>query len=315
MFNFVDLFAGIGGFRLAAENLGASCVFSCELDKYAVKTYQANFEVNHPHIADIRQVTEIPDADIVFAGFPCQPFSISGVSKRQSLGLKHGFSDLNQGNLFFNLSDILAASRPKYFLLENVKNLVRHDKGQTFQIILDTLTSLGYVVQWRVINASAVVPQNRERVYILGFREPTSLNLANFNLVGNHPKLASILESTVDQKYTLSNQLWQTLQNHAARHKAKGNGFTFGLVGPDDISRTLQARYYKDGSEILVKQEGKNPRRLTPTECLKLMGLPEGFKLVVSDTQAYKQLGNSVVVPVVQQLINFMLDLNQAYTC
>lgn len=301
-FRFIDLFCGIGGFRLAFEAAGAECVFSSDYDSHSQRTYQENFG-EKPH-GDIYSVADadIPPFDILCAGFPCQPFSIAGVSKKLSLGRKHGFEDEKQGNLFFRIADILNYHQPAAFVLENVKNLRAHDKGRTFQIIYNTLTeALGYQVEWRIIDAQCVVPQHRERIFLVGFKPKRWFEFPEFPSIG--PRLGSILEARVDDKYTLTNHLWRYLQNYAEKHRAAGNGFGFGLVGPDDVTRTLSARYHKDGSEILVAQHaGKNPRRLTPRECARLMGYPPDFKIVVSDTQAYRQFGNSVVVPVVERI-------------
>lgn len=299
---FIDLFCGIGGFRLAFQEAGGECVFSCDWDKFSRETYEANFH-ELPY-DDIRKVAieDIPPFEILCAGFPCQPFSLAGVSKKNSLGRKHGFDDEKQGNLFISIAKILEGHRPTAFVLENVKNLRSHDGGHTFKIIYDKLTKdLNYHVQWEIIDAQSVVPQHRERIFLVGFREPRFFEFPKFPTEG--PKLATILDSTVDDKYTLSNHLWNYLQNYAKKHQAAGNGFGFSVFSGDDVARTLSARYHKDGSEILISQgPGKNPRRLTPRECAKLMGFPPNFKIPVSDTQAYRQFGNSVVVPVVKRI-------------
>lgn len=299
--NFIDLFCGIGGFRIAFEKIGGKCVFSSDYDKFSQQSYEANYgEKPHGDIHGVA-VADIPAHDILCGGFPCQPFSIAGVSKKISLGRGHGFDDVKQGNLFFSIADIIDYHRPAAFVLENVKNLKRHDKGKTFRIIYETLTeALGYQVYYKVINAKSVVPQNRERVFLVGFREPRRFEFPEFPAEG--PKLRTILEPKPAEKYTLTDHLWTYLQNYAAKHQAAGNGFGFGLVTPDDSTRTLSARYHKDGSEILIAQKGKNPRRLTPRECARLMGYPDSYKIEVSDTQAYRQFGNSVVVPVVEKI-------------
>jgi DNA (cytosine-5)-methyltransferase 1 len=300
-FTFVDLFAGIGGFRLALERVGGRCVFSSEWDKLAQTTYQANY--GDVPAGDITQIpaADIPDHDILTAGFPCQPFSIAGVTKHNALGNAHGFAHATQGTLFFDVARIIAEKRPSAFILENVKNLKGHDKGRTFAVIEDTLThELGYYVYHSVIDARALVPQHRERIYIVGFREPRHFTFPT--LPASNPRVRDILETDVDPKYTLTDHLWNYLQQYAEKHKAKGNGFGYGLADLDGTARTLSARYYKDGSEILIPQEGKNPRRLTPRECARLMGFPETFRIVVSDTRAYKQFGNAVVVPVVEAI-------------
>ena len=299
---FIDLFCGIGGFRIAFEKAGGECVFSSDWNEKAQETYAANFgEKPHGDIHSVA-VADIPEHDILCAGFPCQPFSIAGVSKKLSLGRAHGFDDKEQGNLFFSLAEIIEYHQPAAFVLENVKNLKSHDKGRTFQIIMQTLEEhLGYHVYAKVIDAQSVVPQHRERIFLVGFREPRYFEFPQFPAEG--PKLNSILEKDVLAKYTLTDHLWKYLQDYAAKHRAAGNGFGFGLVNGDQHSRTLSARYYKDGSEILISQgAGKNPRRLTPRECARLMGYPASFKIPVSDTQAYKQFGNSVVVPVVERI-------------
>ncbi|MCD7884873.1 MAG: DNA (cytosine-5-)-methyltransferase [Lachnospiraceae bacterium] len=317
-FTFIDLFAGIGGMRIAYEKAGGHCVYSNEWNKYSQQTYFANF--GEQPDGDITKIDEysIPDHDILVAGFPCQPFSIAGVSKKQSLGRATGFEDKTQGTLFFDICRILKAKRPKAFMLENVKNLCSHDKGRTFKVITESLDELDYEVFHQVLDGQYFVPQHRERILIVGFdrkRYGKDIDFT-FDLTPLNPKpvMRDILEKDVDSKYTLSDKLWDYLQAYAAKHKAAGNGFGYGIADPDGISRTLSARYYKDGSEILIAQEGKNPRRLTPRECARLQGFPEDFKIPVSDTQAYKQFGNSVVVPLmanVAQLVkNKMFELD-----
>lgn len=317
-FRFIDLFAGIGGLRIGFQGIGGHCVFTSEWDKHSQDTYSRNFRDNHPVQGDIRQFSDtpslVPKHDVLLAGFPCQPFSIAGVSKKNALGRPHGFLCDTQGTLFFDTAKIIEHHRPTAFLLENVKNLERHDKGQTFATILNVLENeLGYHVQSRVISSAPWVPQKRERVFIVGFREQTSFDLKGLELpsadVG--PKLGSILDRhhDVDPKYTLTPKLWDYLQKYKDKHAAKGNGFGFGLFGPNDVARTLSARYYKDGSEILVDQPGQRPRRLTPQECARLMGFERDGRqwyIPVSDTQAYRQFGNAVVVPVVEFLANAM---------
>jgi DNA (cytosine-5)-methyltransferase 1 len=329
-FRFIDLFAGIGGLRSAFEDeaVGGRCVFTSEWDKYAQLTYQANHRDNRPIDGDITKidVDDIPAHDVLLAGFPCQPFSIAGVSKKNALGRAHGFLDETQGTLFFDVARILTAHRPAAFLLENVKNLTSHDKGRTFEVIRRTLTEdLGYQVEFRVINAKHFLPQHRERIVIVGFRQATGFSWEDLSLprIGEQT-MSSILhpedgseeaeghfttgtEALVNEKYTLTDHLWKYLQDYAAKHKAAGNGFGFGLVGPDDTCRTLSARYHKDGSEILIDRGGDTPpRRLTPRECARLMGYPDTFRIPVSDTQAYKQFGNSVAVPVFREVARIM---------
>jgi DNA (cytosine-5)-methyltransferase 1 len=302
-FKFIDLFAGIGGIRLAYQNLGGKCVFTSEWNNYAKKTYEANFgEVPFGDITKIKE-SDIPDHDILVAGFPCQPFSIAGVSKKNALGRAHGFLDETQGTLFFDLARIIQEKQPKAFMLENVKNLVSHDKGKTFKVISNTLRELGYSIYTKVLDSKHFVPQHRERIIIVGFRQEIYKGREKFEfpeLPEPSRTMKEILETKPDHKYTLSSLLWQYLQNYSAKHKEKGNGFGFGLVDRNGISRTISARYYKDGSEILVPQETKNPRRLTPRECARLQGFPDSFLIPVSDTQAYKQFGNSVTVPLIQ---------------
>lgn len=328
-FTFVDLFAGIGGIRAGFEAQGGRCVFTSEWNPYAKKTYLANFpESTHTFAGDITQVEarDIPDHDVLLAGFPCQPFSIAGVSKKNALGRKHGFADETQGTLFFDVARIIAAKRPKAFLLENVKNLVNHDKGKTFRVIRKTLElELGYHIHCEVIDGQCFVPQHRERILIVGFREPTDFTWDDLQLPKQGPTLKVILhpqdgsepaeppythgpDGKVNPKYTLSTHLWRYLRDYAAKHRAAGNGFGFGLVGGDDVARTLSARYFKDGSEILVSQgPRRRPRRLTPRECSRLMGFRDTFRIPVSDTQAYKQFGNSVVVPVMHEVARIMI--------
>lgn len=304
-FTFIDLFAGIGGMRLAFERVGGKCVFSSENNKYSQETYLKNFD-EMPE-GDITKINEkdIPDHDVLVAGFPCQPFSIAGVSKKNSLGRDHGFLDKTQGTLFFDIARILKEKRPKAFLLENVKNLQSHDKKRTFNIIKESLEDLNYKIYYKVIDGKCYVPQHRERIFIVGFDKTVYGEEDRFifpeKTEASH-SVRDILESEVDDKYTLSDKLWLYLQDYAEKHKSKGNGFGFGLVDLDGTTRTLSARYYKDGAEILIPQEGKNPRRLTPRECARLQGFPEDFQIVVSDTQAYKQFGNAVVVPVIEDI-------------
>ncbi len=317
-FKFIDLFAGIGGIRLAYQNLGGKCVFSSEWDKFAKITYEANY--GEVPFGDITQISEksIPDHDVLLGGFPCQPFSIAGVSKKNALGRKHGFLDETQGTLFFDIARILEHKKPKAFMLENVKNLVSHDKGNTFKVIKNTLEELGYSVYYQVLNSKHFVPQNRERIFIVGFLKDIFNGEENFKF----PKLPDanfaireILEDEIDPKYTLSDKLWNYLQDYANKHKAKGNGFGFGMTDLNGISRTLSARYYKDGSEILIPQDEINPRRLTPRECARLQGFPDNLVIPVSDNQAYKQFGNSVTVPLIQavgkQLVKSLLAINE----
>ncbi|MBU0727040.1 MAG: DNA (cytosine-5-)-methyltransferase [Alphaproteobacteria bacterium] len=331
-FIFIDLFAGIGGMRRGFESVGGKCVFTSEWDRFSQETYRANYPMGHELAGDITKIPEeaIPAHDVLLAGFPCQPFSLAGVSKKNSLGRPHGFQCDVQGTLFFDVARIIRHHRPKAFLLENVKNLRSHDKGRTFDIIMTTLKEdLGYNVQTRVIDASAFVPQHRERIFIVGFREDNDFDLSTLALPDalGAPTLASILHpedgseepderfiggttGKVLDRYTLSDHLWGYLQAYAEKHRLAGNGFGFGLFGPKDVARTLSARYHKDGSEILINQKQKNPRRLTPRECARLMGFEkpgqQEFRIPVSDTQAYRQFGNAVVVPVVEAVAKHM---------
>lgn len=330
-FRFIDLFAGIGGIRLGFEAHNGQCVFTSEWNKFAQKTYLANFpeSSNHVLIGDITKVDErdVPDHEILLAGFPCQPFSIAGISKKNALGRPHGFECTTQGTLFFDVARIIAEKRPKALLLENVKNLVSHNKGNTFKVILETLRNeLGYEVHYKVIDGQHFVPQHRERILIAGFNGKTEFTWDDLLLSGKGSiKLSSILhsqnstepaeepytsgeEAKINSKYTLTPKLWKYLQGYAEKHRQAGNGFGFGLVDGDDIARTLSARYYKDGSEILVSQgKRKRPRRLTPRECARLMGFPDSFIIPVSDTQAYRQFGNSVVMPVMKEVARIMI--------
>lgn len=330
-FSLIDLFAGIGGIRRGFAQAGGHTVYSSEWNKYSVCTYRTNYGFVDDVDGDITQVStdDIPDCDVVLAGFPCQPFSLAGVSKKRSLGRDTGFKDKTQGTLFFDVARIIAAKRPAAFLLENVKNLQSHDGGRTFQVILDTLQNeLGYEVHYKVIDAQHFVPQHRERIYIVGFRSPTDFSWDDLQYPEHAPQLRDILHRTdgtepelpwdkgryfdheankVPEKYTLTPRLWQYLQDYKAKHEAMGHGFGFGLVNPDMVSRTLSARYHKDGSEILVDQgDGQRPRRLTPRECARLMGYPDELRIPVSDTQAYRQFGNSVCVPVIAEIARLM---------
>jgi DNA (cytosine-5)-methyltransferase 1 len=327
-FAFVDLFAGIGGLRKAMEGVGGRCVYTSEWDKYAQQTYLANFPDNRPIAGDIREeiASTIPSHDVLVAGFPCQPFSIAGVSKKNAMGRAHGFDDETQGTLFFDVLRILKHHRPAAFLLENVKNLKSHDKGKTFEVMQRKLREeLGYTLHTQVIDAAHFVPQHRQRIAMVGFRDAAAFSFEDLVIPERGLKrMRDILHpedgtenpeshytigknAVVSDKYTLSDKLWGYLQGYAAKHKAAGNGFGFGLVDGDSISRTLSARYYKDGSEILVSQgKAKNPRRLTPRECARLMGYDDSLKIPVSDTQAYKQFGNSVAVPVFAEVARVM---------
>lgn len=334
-FTYIDLFAGIGGFRKAFDSIGGKCVFTSEWDKACRTTYQANFNIDHPIEGDIREFTKnaeslskIPKHDVLVAGFPCQPFSIAGVSKKNALGRAHGFRCETQGTLFFDLAQIIDFHKPSVFLLENVKNLTSHDGGKTFRVIRKTLEKeLNYKINYHIIDAQNWVPQHRERIFIVGFRDQNNFNFDGLEIpeLSEKPRLKSILhkidgsepdeppymqDGIVGSKYTLTENLWNYLKAYKEKHQTAGNGFGFGLFGPDDVARTLSARYYKDGSEILIKQQRKRPRRLTPRECARLMGFDKqgeaNFKIPVSDTQAYRQFGNSVAVPVVEAVAKLM---------
>lgn len=315
-FSFIDLFAGIGGFRIALQAQQGRCVFSSEWDRFAQKTYQANF--GEVPFGDIRAFTDpetvsdkkldslIPNHDILCAGFPCQPFSLAGVSKKNSLGRSHGFLDKTQGTLFFDVARILKIKNPKSFILENVKNLRSHDNGKTYKVIKETLEKLNYHIFDAVIDGKYYVPQHRERIFIVGFSKDVFVKPPEFTFPERDQvtdALEDILEPNVDDKYTHSDKLWNYLQNYAAKHQAAGNGFGYGIPKLDGVTRTLSARYHKDGSEILIEQEGKNPRKLTPRECAALQGYDKDrFIIPVSDTQAYRQFGNSVVVPLITEI-------------
>lgn len=305
MFKFIDLFAGIGGIRIAFEKHGGECVFSSEWNKYSCITYKENFYESP--FGDITKIKaeDIPAFDVLCAGFPCQPFSIAGVSKKNSLGRKHGFQDREQGNLFFEIVRIVQYHQPRVLFLENVKNLLSHDRGNTFQIIRAALENAGYQVDVHIYDAANFVPQHRERTIIVACRTH-KINLPK-ELPKKNRRVSDILESYVDSKYTLSDRLWAFLQAYAKKHREKGNGFGFGLADLNGVTRTLSARYYKDGSEILIPQAGKNPRRLTPRECARLQGYTDDFVIPVSDTQAYKQFGNSVCVPLMSCLAGFVV--------
>ena len=321
-FTFIDLFAGMGGFRLAMQAQGGKCVFSSEWNAYSQKTYFSNFG-DMPFGDITKEVTKsfIPkNFDILCAGFPCQPFSIAGVSKKKSLGRETGFKDKTQGTLFFDVADIISRHRPKAFYLENVKNLTSHDKGNTFRVIYDTLRELRYSVHYLVMDGQTYVPQHRERIMIVGFDEDVYGGKETFNFPEQHEATRSvkeILDPNIDPKYTLSDKLWAYLQNYAEKHRAKGNGFGYGLVDLNGITRTLSARYYKDGSEILIPQEGgKNPRRLSPRECARLMGYPDEYRIDrVSDVQAYRQCGNSVIVPLITAVSEQIIKTLQSAKC
>ncbi len=291
----IDLFAGIGGIRMPFDELGAECVFSSEWDKHAQITYEANYgEKPSGDITKIK-LEEIPEHDILLAGFPCQPFS--------NAGLKKGFSD-TRGTMFFYIAKILEYRKPRIIFLENVKGFKSHNKGKTFKTVMRILEEMGYTMYSKVLNAKDFgVPQNRERIYMIGFLDKDT----NFEFptpLKKTTKVGNILEESVDDKYTISDRLWLGHQRRKKEHKAKGNGFGYSLF--DESSKytsTMSARYYKDGSEILIAQKGKNPRKITPREAARLQGYPDTYKIPVSDTQAYRQFGNSVAVPVIRAIV------------
>ena len=318
-FSFIDLFAGIGGFHLGLEKIGGECVYASEWDKHSASTYKTWHPSTPIDSRDIRKIDirrDIPKHDVLAGGFPCQPFSLAGVSKKNSMGLKHGFEDLEQGNLFFQICRIIRIHQPKVVFLENVKNLVSHDRGVTWVTIQKKLDTLGYDIHWKIIDAKSWVPQHRERIYIVAFRRKTftKKEIESFKfpkIKRQGPILRDVLELKPDKKYMLTDNLWKYLVAYAKKHKSLGNGFGFTLASLEGQSRTLSARYYKDGSEILIKQKGwRNPRRISPGEAARLMGfdatwgkkLGNGFPQVVSDTQAYRQFGNAVCPHVVRAI-------------
>lgn len=318
-FTFIDLFAGIGGLRRPFEEIGGKCLFTAEWDRFSRQTYSANFHddpFEHEFAEDVRPYAKepwrVPEHDVLLAGFPCQPFSIAGVSKKNALGRPHGFLCDTQGTLFYDLAKIIEHRKPSAFLLENVKNLESHDRGRTFATIMNVLENeLGYRVQYRLISSHPWVPQRRQRIFIVGFRDDTDFDFDELEVPeGRQPVLGDILEADAPSKYTLTHHLWTYLKNYKAKHARAGNGFGYSVFGPNDVTRTLSARYYKDGSEVLIEQRGRPPRRLTPRECARLMGFdePQGesFRIPVSDTQAYRQFGNAVVVPVVRAVAKLM---------
>lgn len=323
-FNYVELFAGIGGFHLGLAKIGGQNLFASEWDRFAVTTYKSWFPEVDVETKDIREVDHrkvIPRHDLLVAGFPCQPFSLAGVSKKNSLKKPHGFLDPHQGNLFFSIAEIVRVKRPKIILLENVKNLKSHDGGKTWNTIADILQSLNYDVKSSIIDAKHWVPQHRERVYIVAFdrRTYTKQEIASFHFPSKPkramPKLQEILETDGYHDYELSANLWKYLKSYAKKHAAAGNGFGYQVADKEGISRTLSARYHKDGSEILIiESDLRRPRRLMEVEAARLMGFDSkyraltrygrGFQQVVSKTQSYKQFGNAVVPHVVTAIAN-----------
>lgn len=292
-YRFVDLFCGIGGIRLGFKEITENCIMSCDIDKYCKITYEKNFnECPLDNIEDI-EVKSIDKFDILLAGFPCQPFS--------NAGLKKGFND-TRGTLFFNILQIITEHKPKIVFLENVKGLLNHDKGKTFKIIKKELESRGYYVYHKILNAKDFgVPQNRERLYIIGFLEKNNFKFPE--PYKKQKKVGDILEKNVEEKYTISDRLWAGHKRRKEEHRKKGNGFGYSIFDKhSDYTSTISARYYKDGSEILISQKNKNPRKITPREAARLQGFPEEYKIPVSDTQAYRQFGNSVAVTVIKAI-------------
>jgi len=318
-FSFIDLFAGIGGFHLGLQKVGGECLYASEWDKYAASTYKSWYPNTPVDSRDIRKIDisrEIPKHDVLAGGFPCQPFSLAGVSKKNSMGMKHGFDDAQQGNLFVQICKIVKIHQPKVVFLENVKNLISHDGGLTWMTIQKKLETLDYEVHWKIIDAKSWVPQHRERIYIVAFRRKTftKKEIESFRfpkMKKEVPSLREVLDLKPSKKYMLTDNLWAYLVAYSKKHKSLGNGFGFTIASPAGQSRTLSARYYKDGSEILIKQKGwRNPRRISPGEAARLMGfdgtwgkkLGNGFPQVVSDTQAYRQFGNAVCPHVVRAI-------------
>lgn len=309
-FRFIDLFAGIGGFRIALQKQGGKCVFSSEIDLAAQRTYESNFgevpfgdikEFTNSKISDKQLDKLIPDHEILAAGFPCQPFSLAGVSARNFLGKVHGFDDDNQGNLFFHILRIVKVKKPQVLFLENVKNLKSHENGKTFATIKKMIEELGYTFKHEIINSQTVVPQRRERTYMVCYKS-SAVDFEFPKFTGDPLPLKSILEKNVGSEFTISDRLWAGHQNRSARNKSRGTGFTVKVADPEKPSNTIVARYYKDGKECLVPQKDNNPRKLTPRECARLQGYPESFILAQSNSAAYKQFGNSVSVPVIERI-------------
>jgi len=306
-FTFIDLFSGIGGFRMGLEACGGKCVFSCEKDKYAVQTYKANFDCfNHVIHNDITQLngSEIPSYDILCAGFPCQSFSIAIQGRKD---IPNGLNVKGKGTLFFELARIIKETQPKCFILENVKNLLRHDGGNTFKVVRNILENeLGYNIQYRVINSKHFVPQARERIFIVGFKEKNSFDFDKLELPQNEYKLKDILETNIiNDTYTLSDKRWATLQRRKEKYqRLYGNdGFSYKIADVNKPAKTLCDKYQGNG-DILIYQNNKNPRKLTPVECSRVMGFnfnqSKEFIIPVSKSQAYKQFGNAVVPEVVE---------------
>lgn len=279
-FRFVDLCAGIGGFRLGLERVGGRCAFCCDADRFARHTYEAWFgEEPYGDLRDVDPAT-IPDHDVLAAGFPCQPFSIAGLARRRTVGRPDGFDCPDRGHLFFLVRDVVAAKRPPVLLLENVKSLRSHDRGRTWRTIEGSLVELGYAVRHAIVDAAPWVPQHRERLFVVGLDERTFGAHPSFRFPrpprGPGQVLGEILEPDPPARYTLTDRLWNWHREHAEKHRSKGNGYGYGLADPNGITRTLSARYHKDGAEILIPQRhGRNPRRLTIVEAARLMGFEE----------------------------------------
>lgn len=315
-FKFIDLFAGIGGFHIALERLGGSCEFASEIDDRARAVYYDNFGLM-PN-GDIRDITGpdkndamidwmIPNHNILAGGFPCQPFSLAGVSSRNSLGQEHGLLDKTKGTLFFDICRIAKIKQPDVLFLENVKNLKSHDKGRTFEVIKSTIENeLGYKFYSKILSSESLTAQRRRRLFIVAFRDHAR-NFTFPKLDGPPLPLESILQKDVDDSYTISDRAWAGHKRRNARNKEKGNGFSAVEADLTKPSNTLVARYYKDGKECLIPQKGKNPRMLTPRECARLQGFPEDYILHKSKSSAYKQFGNAVTVPVVEMIAENIL--------
>lgn len=307
-FSFIDLFSGIGGIRLGFQSHGGTCVFSSEYDKGAQKTYKINHG-EHP-FGDITKISEksIPEHDILLAGFPCQPFSRAGVSARSSIGQEHGFLCESQGTLFFDVIRIILEKKPKVIFLENVRNIISHDKGNTFRVIQESVENLGYHFSYKIINSNSLVPQNRVRCYMVGVRKDVGCSFSFPTIDGAPLPLSSILEENPDDIYTISDKLWAGHIQRTERNLARGTGFTAFTANLDKPSNTIVARYGKDGKECLIPQKNKNPRLLTRRETARIQGFPECFVLPDSRTPTYKQFGNSVTVPVISKIAKKIMD-------
>lgn len=307
-FTFIDLFAGVGGIRLGFQEHGGTCIFSSEYDKSAQKTYKKNH--GETPFGDITKISQssIPDHDFLLAGFPCQPFSRAGVSARSSIGQEHGFLCESQGTLFFDVMRIAFQKKPKIIFLENVRNILSHDSGNTFKVIQNSIENLGYHFSYEIINSNSLVPQNRVRCYMVGVRKDVGEKFKFPTIKGDPLPLKSILEDDPDDIYTISDKLWAGHIQRTNRNIARGTGFTAFTADLDKPSNTIVARYGKDGKECLIPQEGKNPRLLTKREAARIQGFPECFILPETRTPTYKQFGNSVTVPVISKIAKKIVD-------